>query len=460
MKNNAPKNGTSGINIQVPRGWFRIEETQFRDLSSTPIGTRDLDILIEDGKKNLSGEFDVHSEFAVNSHLLQSNKEHKNRVFTLEKRENKKDKTVSYWFVPVNPGKTNKEYPAFVLQRVVLPELPKTSRLVARMRKTARNILLPLGTAATIAWASVAVKETLNYREVESGDKLKYTIVEDPAIQKQPTINIVEIPSTENVPTAPEEEIEVEKPEEIKNIYKVKKWDTMSGIAKHFNVALKTLLTLNNLTEDSVIEVGQEINLGDLVKPEEKKLAAWLTKKEHVALILAECDRQKVSSKAQIAYILATAEHESWYFTRMIEKADWAQYDWRKVLWNTEPGDGEFFKWKGYVQLTGRAKYTLYDGILKKEWLLSWEESILKNPELVTKPEIAVFILVHGMINGKFGFIKIKWKNGETISTKPAKLWDFINEKQQDWEGARYTVNGQDKKEDIAKMAQEILKTL
>lgn len=63
----------------------------------------------------------------------------------------------------------------------------------------------------------------MNYREVESGDKLKYTIVEDPAIQKQPTINIVEIPSTENVPTAPEEEIEVEKPEEIKNIYKVKK---------------------------------------------------------------------------------------------------------------------------------------------------------------------------------------------------------------------------------------------
>jgi len=58
---------------------------------------------------------------------------------------------------------------------------------------------------------------------VESGDKLKYTIVEDPAIQKQPAINIVEIPSTENVPTAPEKEIEVEKPEEMKNIYTVKK---------------------------------------------------------------------------------------------------------------------------------------------------------------------------------------------------------------------------------------------
>jgi LysM repeat protein len=41
----------------------------------------------------------------------------------------------------------------------------------------------------------------------------------------------------------------------------------MSGIAKHFNVALKTLLTLNNLTEDSVIEIGLEI-----VVPEEKIL--------------------------------------------------------------------------------------------------------------------------------------------------------------------------------------------
>lgn len=447
MKNNAPKNGTSGINIQVPRGWFRIEEAQFRDLSATPTGTRDLDILIEDGKKNLSGEFDVHSDFAVNSHLLRSNKEHKNRVFTLEKRENKKDKTVSYWFVPVNPGKNNKEYPAFVLQRVVLPELPKTSRLVARMRKTARNILLPLGTAATIAWASVAVKETLNYREVESGDKLKYTIVEDPAIQKQPAINIVEIPSTENVPTAPEKEIEVEKPEEMKNIYTVKKWDTMSAIAKHFNVDLKALLALNNLTEDSVIEIGDEINLGNLVELEkgEKKLTAWLTRTEHFALILAECDAQNVTNKAQRAYILATAQHETDYLKTMEEYASWKAYNWRSDLWNTEPGDGPFFKWRGYWQLTGRINYTEYDSLLKKAWLIEESQSILTNPEITEQPEIAAYIVVHGMIHGTF--------------TK-RKLGTYINDKKQDWEGARKCVNWTDKDTKIANEAKELLKTL
>lgn len=252
MKNNAPKNGTSGINIQVPRRWFRIEEAQFRDLSATPIGTRDLDILIEDGKKNLSGEFDVHSDFAVNSHLLGSNREYANRVFTLEKRENNKDKTVSYWFVPINPGKNNKEYPAFVLQRVVLPELPKTSRLIARMKKTARNVLLPIGAAATIAWASVAVKEALEYREGKSGDRLKYTIVEDPTINEQPAL---EKPATDK-------EIMAEKPEQLPEvvgkIHVVQKWDTLEKIAEKYGVTLDKLFELNYF-QSHIIHPGQEI---------------------------------------------------------------------------------------------------------------------------------------------------------------------------------------------------------
>ncbi len=447
MKNNTPKNWTSGINIQVPRGWFRIEEAQFQDLSKTPSGTTDLDILIEDGRKNLSGEFDVHDKLAVNSHIVRSNRENKNRVFTLEKRENKKDKTVSYWFIPVNPGKENAEYPAFVLQRVVLPGLPKTSRLVARIKKTARNIFLPAWTALAIAWASIAVKKTLDYKGEENSDRLKYTIVEDPAITEQPAINIVEIPSTEKAPTAPEEEIEVEKPEEMKNIYKVKKWDTMSGIAKHFKVDLKALLALNNLTEDSVIEIDQEINLGDLteVKEVEKKLTAWLTRIQHFNLILEQCDIQGVNNKAQKAYILATAQHETDYLKTMEEYASWEAYNWRSDLWNTEPGDGPFFKWGGYGQLTGRLNYTKYDALLKKVWLIRKDQSILINPELVKEPKIAAFIVVHGMIHGNF--------TGKKLGT-------YINNEKQDWEGARRCVNWTDRDTKIASEAQEILKTL
>lgn len=50
----------------------------------------------------------------------------------------------------------------------------------------------------------------------------------------------------------------------------------MSQIAKHFKVDLEALLALNNLTEDSVIEVGDEINFGNLIelKESEKKLTA------------------------------------------------------------------------------------------------------------------------------------------------------------------------------------------
>ena len=151
----------------------------------------------------------------------------------------------------------------------------------------------------------------------------------------------------------------------------------------------------------------------------EKILARGLTEKEHFALILDACDNLDVTDPGQIAYILATAEHESGYFAtryNLVEKENrkswpgFINYDTRADLWNTGPGDGMLFKWRGYVQLTGRANYTKYDLILKQEGLITSEQSIITNPNLVLEPKIAAFILVHGMINGEF--------NGK-------KLWDY-----------------------------------
>lgn len=82
------------------------------------------------------------------------------------------------------------------------------------------------------------------------------------------------------------------------------------------------------------------------------------------------------------------------------------------------------------------------------------DQSIVANPELVKNPKIAAFILVHGMINGSFGYIKVDGKD------RKARLGMFIDDTKRDWEGARYTVNGTDKKRKIAGQAQEILKLL
>lgn len=273
----------------------------------------------------------------------------------------------------------------------------------------------------------------------------------------------------------------VEKPEEEKKIpekttHKVQQWDTLFGLAKKYWKTIEELCTFNNISQETTLHIGQVLALKlwvripeqQKVPEEEKKLARGLTKREHIALIRDACKKLKVIIEEQIAYILATADHESGHFLpiyNLVEKENrkswpgFINYDTRADLWNTDPGDGARFKWRGYVQLTGRYNYTKYDPILKEEGLISPEQSIITNPDLVLDPKIAAFILVHGMINGSFGNVEIKWEDGKT-KTKPARLGDFINEEQQDWEWARQTVNGNDKAWTIGMKAKKILKTL
>ncbi len=277
----------------------------------------------------------------------------------------------------------------------------------------------------------------------------------------------------------------VEKPEEEKKIpekttHKVQRWDTLFGLAKKYWKTIEELCTFNNISQETTLHIGQVLALKLWVKipeqeekkpEEEKKLARGLTKTEHIALILETCKNKDIFGdigREQVAYILATADHESGHFLpiyNLVEKENrkswpgFINYDTRADLWNTVPGDGARFKWRGYVQLTGRYNYTKYDPILKEEGLISPEQSIITNPDLVLDPKIAAFILVHGMINGSFGNVEIKWEDGKT-KTKPARLGDFINKEQQDWEWARQTVNGNDKAWTIGMKAKKILKTL
>ena len=66
--------------------------------------------------------------------------------------------------------------------------------------------------------------------------------------------------------------------------------------------------------------------------------AAW------EAAIVQECLRQGVTDDAQIAYILATAKHESDNFATLTEYASGEAYEGRSDLGNNQPGDGARFK--------------------------------------------------------------------------------------------------------------------
>lgn len=157
-----------------------------------------------------------------------------------------------------------------------------------------------------------------------------------------------------------------------------------------------------------------------------------------VKLILQECASHGITSKNQLAYVLATVHHESCLGAWMREFADGTAYENRDDLGNNQPGDGPRYKGRGFVQLTGRSNYTKYAAILKID--------LVGNPELAAEPPHAAKILAHGMANGAY--------TGRKLASyeKPDGSYDFV--------GARWIVNGQDKAEQIAAKARRYLTAL
>ena len=156
--------------------------------------------------------------------------------------------------------------------------------------------------------------------------------------------------------------------------------------------------------------------------------------RQHFPGIVAEAQKQGVTNKAQLAYILATTVHESNAGKSMEEFADGSAYEGRGDLGNNQAGDGKRFKGRGYVQVTGRNNY--------KDWSNKLGVDLVGNPQLATRPDLAAKILVGGMKTGSFTGVKLD---------------DFINNQGTDFNGARKIVNGTDKAGHIAGIAQRIM---
>lgn len=88
-----------------------------------------------------------------------------------------------------------------------------------------------------------------------------------------------------------------------------------------------------------------------------------------------------INTPARQASFLSQVGHESGQLRYVRELASGAAYEGRKDLGNTQPGDGERYRGRGLIQITGRANYTAAMMVL--------DVDIVEHPELLETPVLA-----------------------------------------------------------------------
>ena len=145
--------------------------------------------------------------------------------------------------------------------------------------------------------------------------------------------------------------------------------------------------------------------------------------------LLIEAGRARGLLRNQMAYVLATAYHETAHTMKPINEKGSEKYLRSKKYY-------PFFG-RGYVQITWRENYVKAGKALGVDFV--------KNPALLLKPDYAAPILIVGMVEG--------WFTGK-------KLSDYITLQKSDFRNARRIVNGTDRADLIAGYAKDYDKAL
>lgn len=157
-------------------------------------------------------------------------------------------------------------------------------------------------------------------------------------------------------------------------------------------------------------------------------------------VILEAFGRHGDGNQRHLAYLLATAKHETAHTMQPIHERGQRSYFDKyepgtsigKALGNTVKGDGYLYRGRGYVQLTGRDNYRRAGGKLNAD--------LLGSPDMALQPHIAAAILIKGCIEG--------WFTGK-------KLGDYTT-----FRDMRRVVNGTDRADAIALIADGFLRAL
>ncbi|HCT28498.1 MAG TPA: peptidoglycan-binding protein [Stenotrophomonas sp.] len=139
-----------------------------------------------------------------------------------------------------------------------------------------------------------------------------------------------------------------------------------------------------------------------------------LTRDQSVEMIVRTCIDNGITDHRQIAYVLATAQHESRDFAAPEE--DWG----RKQAVDLRYFGGEEYFGRGFAHLTHVNNYE------RLGEALGMGRELVEHPERAAQAEIATRVLVVGMRDGMFG----------------ARLSDNVNANHADYRQARASVNG------------------
>ena len=155
------------------------------------------------------------------------------------------------------------------------------------------------------------------------------------------------------------------------------------------------------------------------------------TQQDSIRKIVAAFYRYGDGDKNKLAYILATAWHESHFRPVQERRAAPSQtelYNRQNQYWSS----GYFGR--GFVQLTWKENYQKMARVFRVDFI--------NQPDLALQPTYAARILVYGMMQGSFTGLALK---------------DFINAKRQDFYKARQVVNRLDRAGKIAEYGQLVV---